>query len=413
MTDDHSTLSSPTSGTSSPLPLANQVGGHPGVQTTPDGSLLIKTSLPLELQFYQTTVSDPAFARLRRYIPKFYGTLKLEGRVEGGEDGLTLGVDGAGGGQVVVGGIDKTGVGEDKDSLVLENLSYAFLKPNILDIKLGTKLYDQFDAPPEKKAKMEKTAKHTTSGETGVRLTGFQVYDNTTGEPIVTPKSYGKSIKPSDLPEGFRRFFPLAATTSHDPTRHHPSLHINIPSTSSHPPNTGLPLATLLPILISLRADVAEIREVLEEIELRMVGGSLLIIYEGDWERAERGVEWMETHVGDEEDEDEDEEGEEGDDEGEGGDDVDMEEEVKGKGERGVNFEDADDEVTEDSPLGSGSGSDSGEEGDDDGSGKKPGPPYTVKLIDFAHTRLCPGMGRDEGLLKGLDTVLRLLDGRI
>lgn len=57
---------------------------------------------------------------------------------------------------------------------MLENLSHRFVKPNILDIKLGTVLYDD-EATPEKRARMEKTARDTTSFETGVRLTGFQV----------------------------------------------------------------------------------------------------------------------------------------------------------------------------------------------------------------------------------------------
>ena len=59
-------------------------------------------------------------------------------------------------------------------SIVLENLSHPFSKPNILDIKLGTVLYDE-SASEEKRARMIKTAKETTSFETGVRLTGFQV----------------------------------------------------------------------------------------------------------------------------------------------------------------------------------------------------------------------------------------------
>ena len=59
-------------------------------------------------------------------------------------------------------------------NLVLENLSFPFKKPNILDIKLGTILYDE-SASPEKVERMIKTAKETTSLETGVRLTGFQV----------------------------------------------------------------------------------------------------------------------------------------------------------------------------------------------------------------------------------------------
>ena len=59
-------------------------------------------------------------------------------------------------------------------SIVLENLSFPFLKPNILDIKLGTVLYDE-TASPEKVARMQKNARESTSLETGVRLTGFQV----------------------------------------------------------------------------------------------------------------------------------------------------------------------------------------------------------------------------------------------
>jgi inositol-polyphosphate multikinase len=59
-------------------------------------------------------------------------------------------------------------------SIVLENLSSSFLKPNILDIKLGKVLYDENDLP-EKVARKQKSARETTSFETGVRLTGFQV----------------------------------------------------------------------------------------------------------------------------------------------------------------------------------------------------------------------------------------------
>ena len=59
-------------------------------------------------------------------------------------------------------------------SIVLENLAYGFVKPNILDIKLGRELYDE-EASAEKVERMKKAARETTSWETGVRLTGFQV----------------------------------------------------------------------------------------------------------------------------------------------------------------------------------------------------------------------------------------------
>ncbi|KAF9055075.1 SAICAR synthase-like protein [Hymenopellis radicata] len=279
------------------IPLASQVGGHAGVLTSEDGSLLIKPALPLEHKFYQYLTSDPRKATES-----------------------DLGIEVA---QVT-----------DAGSLVLENLSHPFSKPNILDIKLGTVLYDE-SASLEKIERMLKAAQDTTSWESGVRLTGFQVYDNTTGEPVNTPKSYGKSIKVSDLPDGIAKFFP-------------------VPSSES---TSGIRVELLLPILKAFQEDIRDIREAYASCEIRMVGGSLLLVYEGDAAKAEEGVKWM--LGGGEEEEEEDNEEEE------------------------------------------------------DDARKKPGPPYTVKLIDFAHTHLVPGHGPDEGVLKGVDTVLSLLDGRI
>jgi 1D-myo-inositol-tetrakisphosphate 5-kinase/inositol-polyphosphate multikinase len=73
----------------SPIPathvLKSQVGGHAnGVLTTEDDMLLIKPTLPLELQFYQTvaTTVEPELDALRPFLPKFLGTLTLEGEVD-------------------------------------------------------------------------------------------------------------------------------------------------------------------------------------------------------------------------------------------------------------------------------------------------------------------------------------------
>lgn len=303
--------------------LNSQVGGHAGVLTTEDKSLLIKAALPRELEIYQKLQYDPALEALRPFTADFLGTLELEGEVDQSNP-ITAN-----------GGIAIKPIDDHKESIVLENVTYPFLKPNILDVKLGTILYDE-TASPEKVERMKKTARNTTSFETGVRLTGFQVYDNATSLPVITPKSYGKSIKPSDLPDGISRFFPVGQA----------------PNASS-----GLSKKTLLPILRAIREDVADIREVFTTLEIRMAGGSLFIVYEADWARAEDGLQRLLLDEGNE-DEEED--------------------------------EDEDDD-------------------DDD----RPGPPFAVRIIDFAHTRLAPGEGRDEGVLLGLDTVLRLLDARI
>lgn len=143
-------------------PLESQVGGHPGVLTSEDGSLLIKPALASEVAFYQSVAADPDFTSLRPYIPRFYGTLRLEGKVDASDP------------KVEGEPIKLVQAPVSAQSLVLENLSHSFSKPNILDVKLGTVLYDD-EASPEKRARMEKTARETTSLETGVRLTGFQV----------------------------------------------------------------------------------------------------------------------------------------------------------------------------------------------------------------------------------------------
>ncbi|KAF9441915.1 SAICAR synthase-like protein [Macrolepiota fuliginosa MF-IS2] len=302
--------------------LETQVGGHAGVLTTEDGELLIKPALPRELEFYQKLQADNAFAALRPYTPRFIGTLRLEGELDQSkpqEEGIAV-----------------KSISDKKESIVLENISHRFSKPNILDVKLGTILYDD-GASPEKVTRMLETARNTTSLETGVRLTGFQVYDNVTGKAINTPKSYGKTIKAADLPEGVAKFFPVGA-----------------PVTSPTGSSSGLPAHLLRPVIEGIREEIQEIRNVFAELELRMVGGSLLVVYEADWTRAEEGL----KNLGCDDEEDEEEE-------------------------------------------------------TDEESKEKPGPPFIVKLIDFAHTKTVPGAGADEGVLLGMDTVLKLLDARL
>ncbi|KAH8114239.1 SAICAR synthase-like protein [Phellopilus nigrolimitatus] len=334
--------------------LAAQVGGHPGVLASADGALVVKPCLPRERAFYALLArgDDPRAARLRPFAPLFYGTLRLAGRVPDAGAGA--------GGLAALGGVAAVAAAGDaaqglapapEDSIVLENVASAFAQPNILDVKLGTVLYDDDDAGPEKKARMLETARKTTSLETGVRLTGFQVYDPAAGAPAVTPKSYGKSLAAADLPAGVRRFFPLA------------------PDDGGAPAGPGLPRALLLPVLAGVLADVRAVRAALAATELRMVGASLLVVYEADWTRARAAA----AAACEREDTGNDEM------------DLDAEGEEEEEGEDDLES----DEEEEECPL------------------------YAVKLIDFAHTRLAPGEGPDEGVLKGLDTTIRLLEGRI
>ena len=168
-----------------------------------------------------------------------------------------------------------------------------------------------------------------------------QVYDTSTGKAVNTPKTYGKSIKASDLPDGVAKFFPINSEQS----------------------SQGLPKEQLLPVIEAIRRHVAAIRAAYAQLEIRMVGGSFLIMYEGDLERVKQGIALLgEEDLGEEEEDDDDDD------------------------------DDAEGEDKEDT---------------------KPGPACLVKLIDFAHTKVVAGEGPDEGVLLGMDTTLRLLDGRI
>lgn len=170
----------------------------------------------------------------------------------------------------------------------------------------------------------------------------MKVYDNLTGEPVLIPKSYGKSITAAQLSDGIALFFP-AGTPSH-----HSS-------------------ATLLQILGVILVELRVMKRVVEKVEMRMVGGSVLIVYESDASRANTALDELKSSstAAVVEEKDDDAEGDE-------------------------EISDEDDELDEKMPQA-----------------------CAVKLIDFAHTKFTPGEGPDSGVLLGLDTLIHLLEGRI
>ena len=137
-----------------------QVAGHPAsISQDATGGLIIKPTNQLELDFYETTAPSLMPDFVGHWTPKFYGTLRLQGQLK-----------------------EEQSVGEMKiepfegqaPSVVLENVAHRFVKPNIIDIKLGTQFWDE-QSSEDKVERMKKASKETTSFETGVRLTGFQV----------------------------------------------------------------------------------------------------------------------------------------------------------------------------------------------------------------------------------------------
>ena len=148
-------------------------------------------------------------------------------------------------------------------------------------------------------------------------------------------------------------------------------------------------------------AELEQIGEAMRRTEMRMVGGSLLVIYEAHWDTLRQSLLAWSQDVSDE---------------GEDNTDVDADAEADAEIDTGAEADgeldaDAEGDVEADADAEADGGDDDAEGSDDNDD--KLGPPYLIKLIDFGHTKLSPGKGPDTGVLLGLDTTISLLKNRL
>ncbi|KWU43964.1 SAICAR synthase-like protein, partial [Rhodotorula sp. JG-1b] len=385
------------------MAFAHQVGGHADtILASPlSSSTLIKPASERELAFYQSL--GPSLAGgdfVQTWTPAFYGTLKAHAPPAAAA--AAAATPGA-----------PASTPAPPDMLVLENLTHRFQRPNVLDIKLGTQLYDE-DASDEKRERMQRASEASTSGTTGIRLTGFQVWNHATQTYVQTEKAFGKSLAVDELDLGLARFFhpsqsrlsraeqaalsapapapapaaedaPIASTSAAPIPASAPTS-----TTSSSPPSpldspssttpASLPLDLLLPVLRTLVRRLNQLIHVWQTLEIRMRGGSLLVVVEGDPDALERAILRSSTSSS-------------------SGDDPAHSSQQQGDG---GNAEDDDDDNDDAESV-----STTDEEGN-----AKPETllPLEMRLIDFAHTRSAVGEGPDEGVLLGLRTVQSLLE---
>ncbi|KAF9168770.1 hypothetical protein DFQ26_000037 [Actinomortierella ambigua] len=284
-------------------PLHNQVGGHDGVMSMgDDNEIIVKPCLAQELEFYEQSILHP---ELKAWMPAFYGSLTLARQVNtsttstegaGQDPSTSMSVDATAefslpaitsldgialetfGHKVSTSSTfqSKTGVnGETMSVLVqesslttskedlcicLENVSHGFTHPCVLDLKLGTQLFDD-NAPEEKKARLAAVAAKTTSGKLGFRMTGFQVYDQEQSRYIKYDKQYGKSMTEESVVDGFRLYF----------------------AAKLGPKRMKL-------VLLRFVNDLEDFLEVIKTQELRMRSSSLLLMYEGDRDAFDDGL---------------------------------------------------------------------------------------------------------------------------
>jgi 1D-myo-inositol-tetrakisphosphate 5-kinase/inositol-polyphosphate multikinase len=171
---------------------------------------------------------------------------------------------------------------------VLENITANYRKFNVLDVKLGARLWAD-DAPQAKREKMDNEANATTSRALGIRIAGMRIYtgqdsteprevdaddgvdqdpfgqiDPTGGGYRIYDKHYGRSLTADTVHKGFEKFFRVPAGKAPD--------------------------ADIAKVLRAFLTDLEGLRSVLESEECRIYSSSLLFVYEGDVEALREAI---------------------------------------------------------------------------------------------------------------------------
>lgn len=240
--------------------------------------------------------------------------------------------------------------------VVLENVAAKFKRPNILDLKLGARLWAD-DAKPEKRARLDKVSSETTSGSLGFRIAGMRLWQGKNKfiesvDEFAAPESgpkfheldeetnylnynklYGRQFNADNVIEGFKRYL--------------------------HVPQAGISKKQALLLIQLFLEEIKEMQVALEAHESRMYSSSILLVYEGHGDAFQETQEILSKPTNDHAEEED----------GEGEDEVD-------------------------------------EEDDEDGTPCL----YAVRLIDFAHASFTPGLGPDENILQGVRSIVKILE---
>ena len=90
--------------------------------------------------------------------------------------------------------------------IVLEDLTYAYAKPCILDLKVGTRQHSDTE-PPSKIASKTARCLHTTSHAIGLRLCGMQVYHSVADMYQYRDKYWGRALDVDGFTRAMRDYF--------------------------------------------------------------------------------------------------------------------------------------------------------------------------------------------------------------
>ncbi|KAL0472160.1 inositol hexaphosphate kinase [Neurospora intermedia] len=395
------------------------VAGHDGTMCDSQGELFIKPCTDQELQFYKTAnESHQAFADL---MPVFMGELELNDSTsvrdldeqlpavseilskETKEEIIKFSKEQAAEAatQSPAPSTDRQWTEKAKSrkietnkSVVLENSAYGYTRPNIMDAKLGKRLWAD-DAPKAKQERFDIITKETTNGSHGFRIAGMRVYKGSTNpdeldeqDYKVYDKHYGRlGVNADNVVEAMRKFI--------------------------FNPQAGIDEELGKIIAGLFLNDLRRIEEVLASEESRMYSASLLFTFEGDGNALRAALDRTRADMSGEQYKKDDgpytsglsasrvDSGIEMDDEGQMvfpinaaiGQNMILANLAQAPGSQDI-------QLTADSDADSMSGSSNGDI------------PriYSLKLIDFAHAEWTPGQGPDENALFGVRSLIKIFE---
>ena len=149
-------------------------------------------------------------------------------------------------------------------AVVLENAAHGYVQPNILDVKLGVRLWAD-DAPREKQIRFNKVTEETTHKDLGFRIAGMRVWQGhgAKGEDIdeegfkIYDRNYGRySVQTENVLEAFKKFIFVESA--------------------------GIDEELGQLVAQAFLTEVERIQEILEGQESEMFSASLLFVFEGD-----------------------------------------------------------------------------------------------------------------------------------
>ncbi|KAL0930391.1 inositol polyphosphate multikinase [Colletotrichum truncatum] len=354
------------------------VAGHAGTMQDADGELFIKPCTQAEIDFYNSANdSHPEFAEL---MPLYMGTLQLNDSAELSsiEDGvagpvateaakaeLTQAVTG----QASTEQQDKEKWVQNKSkkiktdqAVVLENSGAGFTSPNILDVKLGVRLWAD-DAPAEKKKRFDDITSKTTHGPLGFRIAGMKVYRGSSMKSEldhedykIYDKDYGRvHVNTENIVENFRKFI--------------------------FNKNAGIDDELGQAIVQAFLRDLRNVEQVLSSEESRMYSASLLFVFEGDGDKLREAIAQNNAAV----------------------DRIEADENEK-PGRTTLRVDSGIELIDQDAA------NLDADDNDDEEDGPALPRVYSLKLIDFAHAQWTPGQGPDENTLKGVRSLIDIFE---